>query len=57
MDVPCPSPIPNATAQNLPIIDENTHDGPERRTGFDAQFTGLYSLLRVINTIYRYDLK
>ncbi|CAF1281901.1 unnamed protein product [Rotaria magnacalcarata] len=45
MDVPCPSPIPNATAQSLPFI----NDTPQR-------IVHLYNLLRVINTGYRSNL-
>ncbi|CAF1120674.1 unnamed protein product [Adineta ricciae] len=56
IDVPCPSPIPNATAQGLPILNDATQGGPERRTEAHGQFSSLYSLLRVFNHVYRSNL-
>ncbi|CAF3570841.1 unnamed protein product [Rotaria sp. Silwood1] len=56
IDVPCPSPIPNATAQGLPFLNDTAQGVPERRTEANGQFTSLYSLLCVINTIYRSNL-
>ncbi|CAF3142913.1 unnamed protein product [Rotaria sp. Silwood2] len=56
IDVPCPSPIPNATAQGLPFLNDTTQGVPERRTEANGQFTSLYSLLCVINSVYRSNL-
>ena len=58
MDVPCPSPItPNVIVQGLPFLNEPAQGEPERRTEVNGQFTNLYSLLRVVNTEYQYDLR
>ncbi|UJR08576.1 hypothetical protein I4U23_012835 [Adineta vaga] len=56
IDVPCPSPIPNAAAQGLPILNDATHCEPERRVEAHGQFSSLYSLLRVFNNVYRSNL-
>ncbi|CAF3932113.1 unnamed protein product [Rotaria sordida] len=56
IDVPCPSPIPNATTQGLPFLNDTPQGVPERRTEPNGQFTSLYSLLCVINTVYRSNL-
>ncbi|CAF3758967.1 unnamed protein product [Rotaria magnacalcarata] len=56
MDVPCPSPIPNATAQSLPFINDTPQVEQEKRTETNGQFPSLYNLLRVINTGYRSNL-
>ncbi|CAF4739400.1 unnamed protein product, partial [Rotaria socialis] len=56
MDVPCPSPIPNATAQSLPFLNDTSQVEQEKRTEINGQFPSLYNLLRVINTGYRSNL-
>lgn len=56
IDVPCPSPIPNANepliSHPLPIV--NDHN--ERRTVPNNVSGSIYSLLRVINAAYRSNL-
>jgi len=56
IDVPCPSPIPNANepliSHPLPICNDNN----ERRMLPNGSSTSIYSLLRVINTAYRSNL-
>ena len=58
-DVPCPSPIPNPndplTSQGLPIVSDTAQGETERHTEFNGRFVSLVSLLRVINTVYRFD--
>lgn len=57
IDVPCPSPIPNPseplTSQGLPIVNDPAQGETERRTEFNGRFLNLFSLLRLINTVYR----
>lgn len=53
IDVPCPSPIQDANTQNLPFLNDTPQGEPDRRTEANGQFTSLYSLLCVINSVYR----
>jgi len=56
IDIPCPSPIPNASeplTSGLPIVSDTAQGETERRTEFNGRYVSLVSLLRVINTFYR----